>query len=65
MWAAMQSIETNRHIADMFEAKAATARPAVRPLLMDMAAQHRDLADQTYAQWSGPDDEVDALRALA
>lgn len=53
LWRAMQYIEHNRHIAETLEARAPAFEPTNASLLMCMAAQHRQLAEQMYALWSG------------
>jgi hypothetical protein len=49
VWRLMQAIETNRHRADVLEARSQTASPGLRRLFIDIAAQRRALAEQRYA----------------
>ena len=48
LWRVMQIIETNRHWAEQLEAAAAAADPALAPMLVDIAAQRREFAEQVY-----------------
>jgi hypothetical protein len=53
LWRVMQIIESNRHWAEQLEAAAATADPTLAPMLVDIAEQRREFAEQVYELFQG------------
>lgn len=49
LWQVMQRIEANRHRAEQLEAAASTADSASARMMVRIAAQRREIADQLYA----------------
>lgn len=56
LWRVMQIIESNRHWAEQLEAAAETADPALAPMLVDIAVQRREFADQVYDLFRSSDE---------
>jgi hypothetical protein len=53
LWRVMQIIEANRHWAEQLEAAAAAADPTLAPMLVDIAVQRREFAEQVYELYRG------------